>query len=43
MYDQVLAVCVDKKTDQVRAHVVTAEIGQRLSQMDLVEVNLFDG
>lgn len=41
MHNQVLTVGVDKKTDQVGAHVVTAEIGQRLSQMDLVEVNLF--
>lgn len=42
VHDQVLAVGVDKKTDQVWAHVVTTEIGQRLGQMDLVEVNLFD-
>lgn len=41
VHNQVLAVGVDKKTDQVGAHVVTAEIGQRLSQMYLVEVNLF--
>jgi hypothetical protein len=42
VHDQVLAVSVDKKTDQVRAHIVTAEIGQRFGKMDLVEVNLFD-
>ena len=38
--NQVLAVGVDKETDQVRAHVVATEIGQSLAEVDLVKVNL---
>ena len=40
MDNQVLAVGVDKETDQVRAHVVATEIGQSLAEVDLVKVNL---
>jgi hypothetical protein len=38
--DELLATSVDKKTDEVRAHVMAGEISQRLGQVAFIEVNL---
>jgi len=38
--DQLLAPRIHKKANQIRTHVVAAEVGERLCQMCLVEIDL---